>query len=214
MTLDELRRQLADLADSVPPPGADTRRAVRRRYRRRRLARGGAAVTTLAALGMAVALAVNAGHAGQTVHVETPAHTGGQNGGATVGSSSNPTVTLPPGVIARSAILARYPPPRPGITVHAKLVTVASLAQVDPGLTQCPVRGCAPGQYVWLVLEQGPPGSFPHSGPAGVTLPAGADAWTLFPVNAVTGAARGDREIGSDSQLASSAWAKLSDLDS
>jgi hypothetical protein len=122
-------------------------------------------------------------------------------------------VTLSAGVLSRSAVLARYAPVRRGIAVQAKLVTLTSLANVDPALTQCEYRGCAPGQYVWLVLLQGAPGSFPHSEPAGAPVPPLADAWTLFPVDAVTGGGRGDSEIGAEGQLSSSAWGKLSDLD-
>ena len=214
ISADELRRQLSDLADSVPPGHGDSRRAVRRRYRKRRLAQGAAAATTVAALGTVAAFAVAAGQGGQVVRVDAPANAKGKTSTSTIGASSASTVTLPPGVMGRSAILARYPPSRPGTTVQAKLVTVDSLAQADPELTQCQIRGCAPGQYVWLVLLQGPPGSFPHPGLAAVTLPAGADAWVLIPVNAGTGIARGDSEIGGQGQLATSAWGKLRDLDS
>ena len=120
-------------------------------------------------------------------------------------------------MLSRAAILVRFPPSRPEITVEAKLVTLASLTQVDPDLTQCETRGCPPDQLVWLVLEQGPPGSFSHSETAPATEPPGtqppdADAWALFPINAETGIGRGDSEIGAEGQLADSAWGKLGDL--
>lgn len=207
--LDQLRRDLVQLADAVPPASGDARQAVRHRYRRRRLIHAASSAIVVAVVAATATLAVADQRRPQTVQVTSP------GGEATATTSAPPTTTptLPPGVLARSAILARYPPPQPGVSVSAKLVTLASLAQVDPELTQCEARGCPPGAYVWLVLEQGPPGSFPQSVPVGVTLAPGADAWTLFPVNATTGVARGDSEIGGDSGLANSAWARLSDLD-
>lgn len=156
-----------------------------------------------------------------TVGVSAACSTSSPSASVVTARSSSTTASeagtrLAPGVLSRAAILARFPPIRPGITVEAKLVTLASLAQADSDLTQCESRGCAPGQLVWLVLEQGPPGSFPHSetavGPAGGTETPGADAWALFPVNAETGIGRGDSEIGAEGQLADSAWGKLSDL--
>ena len=104
-----------------------------------------------------------------------------------------------------TTVLRRYAPARPGITIQAKLVTLASLTRFDPDLTQCEFRACSPGDYVWLVLEQGPPGSFQHSEPSGVVESPQADAWTLFPVDAVTGAGSGDGEIGALGQLPDSA---------
>lgn len=121
---------------------------------------------------------------------------------------------LPSGVLPRSVILDRYASARPGVTTEAKLVTLAQLAAASNGeLTQCQFRGCPPGAYVWLVLQEGPPGSFPHSQPPGVHQPPGADAWSLLPVDATTGIARGDTEIGATGQLDSSPWGRLDDLD-
>lgn len=82
----------------------------------------------------------------------------------------------------------------------------------DDELTQCRFRGCAPDAHVWLVLQQEPPGSFPYSGPAGVHPSSGADAWSLFPVGAATGVARGDIEFGAAAQLGTSPWGRLHDL--
>jgi hypothetical protein len=139
----------------------------------------------------------------------------GLSGGSfgTLGHKTTTTVGLPPRVKSRSVILRRYGPTRPGITIQAKLVKLASLAKADPSLTQCEFRGCTPGQHVWLILEQGPPGTFDHSRPSSVTVSPQADAWLLFPVDAVTGASRGDDEIGDQGQVSQSAWGKLGDLD-
>jgi hypothetical protein len=130
----------------------------------------------------------------------------------TSGHGPTTSMSLPPKVLSRSVILNRYTPTRPGITIQAKLVTVASLAQADPSLTECEFERCASGQYVWLILEQGPPGSFSHSRPASVTVSPQADAWILFPVDAVTGASRGDFEVGDQGQVSTSAWGHLGDL--
>lgn len=132
----------------------------------------------------------------------------------TVQSASVETTVsqLPPGVLPRAEILARYAG-RPGVTVSAKLVSLADLAAAsNDELTQCQFRGCKPGALVWLVLEQGPPGSFPHSVPPGYVEPPGADAWMLIPVDATTGRARGDAEIGNVGELGRSVWHRLSDL--
>lgn len=119
---------------------------------------------------------------------------------------------LPPGVMPRAAILARYAG-RPNVTVSAKLVSLTELASAsNDELTQCQFRGCKPGALVWLVLEQGPPGSFPHSVPPGYVEPPGADAWALIPVDATTGQPRGDAEIGNTGELATSVWGRLGDL--
>lgn len=135
-------------------------------------------------------------------------------GAPSQGISATTVSALPPGVIPRAEILARYASGRPGVTTEAKLVSLADLASASDGeLTQCAFRGCQPGQLVWLVLEEGPPGSFPHSTPPGYHAPRGADAWVLFPVDATTGQARGDTEIGGLGQLASSPWRRLTDLD-
>ena len=122
-------------------------------------------------------------------------------------------VALPPGVIPASAILARYSSARPGVTTGAKLVSLAQLAVVSKGeLTQCAFRGCPSGAYVWLVLQDGPPGTFTFSTAPGAHLPSGAGAWSLFPVNATTGVARGDVEIGVAGRLGTSPWGQLTAL--
>jgi hypothetical protein len=208
---EELSRQLADLADAVPPIAGSPRQLVRRRHQRRRRSRA-AAVAVVAVLGTVLAVSLDAGRNTEPVHVTSPAHPSGTTTASSPEVTSASTVSLPPGVLTRSAILARYPAPHPGITVQAKLVTLASLAQADPELTQCQSRGCAASQYVWLILMHGAPGSFAQSLPPGVMLPADAGAWSLFPVNAVTGVGRGDSETGGGS-LANTAWDKLSDLD-
>ncbi len=125
----------------------------------------------------------------------------------------SPEPNLPPGVLPRSAILAKYKPQRPGVIVEAKLVTLVGLNAADPELAQCSVRSCQPGQLVWLLLEKGPPGSFPHSVAFGAHPSPGADAWLLFPVDAGTGLGLGDSEIGNDNDLWQSAWVKVSGLD-
>jgi hypothetical protein len=102
------------------------------------------------------------------------------------------------------------------VTTEAKLVSLADLDAASEGeLTQCQFHGCPPGALVWLVLQQGPPGTFPHSGPSQLTNQesAGANARTLFPVDATTGQSRGDSEVGALGQLSSSPWGQLRDLD-
>jgi hypothetical protein len=210
--VEELKRQLVDQANSVPPVDGDIRQAVHRRYRRRRRVRVGTVVTAVGVLGTMVVLSVSDISSGNVVHVENPAGSGTTR--PTTPGMVASTVPLPPGVLSRAAVLARFQPLRPGLTVSAKLVTSAALTQADPELTECQVRGCPPGQYVWLILEQGPSGTFPQSVPPGVTLAPGAGAWALVPVNASTGIARGDTEIGGAGQLGTSAWGKLRDLDS
>jgi hypothetical protein len=128
-----------------------------------------------------------------------------------VASFSSPD-RLPAGVLPRSTILARYATKRSGISVRAKLVSLAALNAVDPNLAQCDVEARHSGQLVWLVLQDGPPGSFLHSYPLGVSPPPGAMAWSMFPVNAVSGASRNVSEIGNVGNLSTSAW-RLKDLD-
>lgn len=116
---------------------------------------------------------------------------------------------LPPGVLSRSAILARYRSTRPGVTTEAKLVSLAKLEAVSKDdLTQCSYRGCPPGSLVWLILQTGSPGTFPSTG----LIATPPHTWSLFPVNATTGQGRGDAELG-QGQLASSPWSELQDLD-
>lgn len=170
----------------------------------------------IAAWGSTVAVVCLAFAAGATAASSAPTTpTGSGSGGAVVdqqaagGSASG----LPPGVLPRSVILAQDASTRPGVTTEAKLVSLAQLAAVSQDeLTQCQYRGCPPGAYVWLVLQEGPPGSFPHSEPPGAHQAPGADAWMLEPVDAATGVPRGDLEIGSVGQLGSSAWGQLKDL--
>ena len=119
---------------------------------------------------------------------------------------------LPPGVLPRSSILAWHPPPGPGITVKAKLVTLASLAAIDPDLTQCAVEGCRAGELVWLVLQDGPPCSFLRSCPSDTVRTESASDWTMIVVDAASGIGRLDAEGGISANLSTSAWARLTDL--
>lgn len=123
---------------------------------------------------------------------------------------------LPTGVLPRSTILAHYRTTRPGVTTEAKLVSLADLEAASDGeLTQCQFRGCPPGAWVWLILQNGPPGAFSAStdGLPGVRPSGGAAAWSLFPVDASTGQGRGDSELGPLAQLRSSPWGQLRDMD-
>ena len=121
---------------------------------------------------------------------------------------------LPVGVTPRATILARYRSTLPGVTTQAKLVSIAALDRTSEGeLTQCQFRGCAPGALVWLVLEKGRPGTFAvDMGFHASTPSAGSSAWSLAPIDAMTGQARGDSESGPLSQLSSSPWGQLRDL--
>ena len=122
---------------------------------------------------------------------------------------------LPSGLFTRSTILTRYRSTRPGVTTQAKLVSLADLDTASKGeLTQCQFRMCSAGALVWLVLQKGPPGTFDSEmGLHATQLPNGADAWSLAPIDATTGQARGDSEVGALGQLASSPWGQLRDLD-
>ena len=78
----------------------------------------------------------------------------------------------------------------------------------------CQVRKCPAGALVWLVLQTGSPGTFASDMGLYATQPSdGADAWSLAPIDATTGQARGDNEAGALGQLASSPWGQLRDLD-
>jgi len=162
-------------------------------------------VLRMAALA-AVALAVAACSATPT----------GSAAGTRSTTSTTGTVRLPAGVLPRTVILRRYRSARPGVVTEAKLVSLADLDRVSGGeLTQCASRGCPPGALVWLVLQHGPPGSMPaDSGPNLAVANAGrSDSWSLAPVDAATGIARGDSEQGPPDQLADSPWGRLTDLD-
>ena len=119
---------------------------------------------------------------------------------------------LPSGVLSRSTILAWHPPLGPGITVKAKLVTLASLAAIDPDLTQCAVEGCRAAELVWLVLQEGPPCSFLRSCPADAVPAEPANDWSMIVVDAASGIGRLDAEGGISTNLSTSAWARLADL--
>ena len=129
-------------------------------------------------------------------------------------AASSP-VALPAGVVPRATILARYRSTRPGVTTAVKLVSLTALDSASNGeLAQCQYRGCTPGALVWLVLQNGPPGTFANN--MGLHAPSAKDesfAWSLSPVDASTGVPRGDSESGPLSGLRSSPWGQLRDLD-
>jgi len=122
---------------------------------------------------------------------------------------------LLPGLVSRSTILTRYRSTRLGVATEAKLVSLADLDAASKGeLTQCQFRKCPAGALVWLVLQKGSPGTFVSDlGVRASQSPAGAGAWSLAPVDATTGQARGDSEVGALGQLASSPWGQLRDVD-
>jgi len=103
------------------------------------------------------------------------------------------------------------------VTVEAKLVSLASLTHVDPDLTQCEVRGCAPGQLVWMILYEAPDNRFVAEHPTAVavsgatsTSPPEGPSFETFPVNADSGVGRGDSEAGPGH--APTYWSSLFDL--
>ncbi len=131
---------------------------------------------------------------------------------ATGGTPTTTSTTLPAGVMTRSAILAKYASTQAGHTVEAKLVSLSALTAVEQELTQCQFRGCPAGALVWLVLDQGPPGSGGLSSSPGHTVTTKpGNAWSVGPVDATTGVGRGDSESGSGALPA--AWTQLPDLD-
>ncbi|MGH9082343.1 MAG: hypothetical protein ACRDY3_02280 [Acidimicrobiales bacterium] len=73
------------------------------------------------------------------------------------------------------------------------------------------VHVTASTEYVWLVLREGPPGSFPHSQPAGYSAPPDADAWMLMQVDAITGQLVG-RSIGQLGHPVGPSWDLVQDL--
>lgn len=103
------------------------------------------------------------------------------------------------------------------MTVEAKLVSLASLTHVDPDLTQCEVRGCAPGQLVWMILYEAPDNRFvaEHSTAVAVsgatsTSPPEGPSFETFLVNADSGVGRGDSEAGAGQ--VPTYWSSLFDL--
>lgn len=132
---------------------------------------------------------------------------------ATTVTPANPTTTA--GSLSRGAILTRYAPTELGETVEAKLVSLASLTHVDPDLTQCEVRGCAPGQLVWMILYEAPDNRFiveqpgPTMGATSKSPPEGP-SFATFLVNADSGVGRGDSETGAGH--APIYWSSLFDL--
>ena len=135
--------------------------------------------------------------------------------GITTCATANPTSTA--GSLSRRAILTRYAPTELGVTVEAKLVSLASLTPVDPDLTQCEVRGCAPGQLVWMILYEAPDNRFvaEHSTATAVsgatsTSPLEGPSFETFLVNADSGVGRGDSEAGAGHMP--TYWSSLFDL--
>ncbi|MGH9067715.1 MAG: hypothetical protein ACRD0J_09540, partial [Acidimicrobiales bacterium] len=123
---------------------------------------------------------------------------------------------LPPGAVPRSKVLARYAHLHGVTKVSAKLVRVTTLQGVDPGLVQCTIRACVPGLVVWLVLAQGPPGTFQFASGGPAPLPGQppptthpGSAWRLLVASAATGRASGSEM---DSGPVPSFWAGLPDL--
>jgi hypothetical protein len=121
------------------------------------------------------------------------------------------TVSPPPGILSRAAILTRYPAPGPGVWAETKLVSLAALTADDSDLTQCESRGCEPGQLVWLIMYRSPDNRFAQSsmGLQASPVPQGP-SFSMFPVNAMTGVGRGDSVSGPGA--APSYWGKVIDL--
>jgi hypothetical protein len=100
----------------------------------------------------------------------------------------------------------------PIIRVRAKLVSLASVNAIDPGLAQCYSGTCKAGELVWLVLQDGPPYSFPHGTTSNYAFPPGFASWRLSLVDAKSGVQRGVSEIGDVGDLRTSPWGRLKGL--
>lgn len=96
---------------------------------------------------------------------------------ATARPKNSSALTPPPSLLAEFAY-------GPRIRVRAKLVSLASVNAIDPGLAQCYSGTCKPGELVWLVLQDDPPYSFPHGTPSNYVFPPGFASWRLSLVDA------------------------------
>ncbi len=123
------------------------------------------------------------------------------------GRSKIPTEAVP------RSILAKYAD-GPHIRVEAKLVTLASVAAIDPNFAECFSELCGHGELVWLVLQDGPPYSFPHPTPSNYRFPPGFATWRLSLVDAASGVPRNVSEVGNAGDLSSSPWGRLKGLTS
>jgi len=132
-------------------------------------------------------------------------------------ASVSSRASVPPEVLSRQTILARYAPTGTGVTVEFKLVSLASLTNLDPGLTQCEVRGCAPGQVVWMILYEASDNRFVAEHSTAVAMPGVSStsppqgpSFETFLVDADSGVGRGDSEAGAGN--APIYWSSLVDL--
>jgi hypothetical protein len=114
---------------------------------------------------------------------------------------------LPPGARTRQDMLKTFG--QPGVTAAAKLVRLSDLQRLQP-TGWCDNSPCLAGLVLWMILQTGPPGSFPHSGPAGAPPDALAGSWALSIHDAASG-------LSHDSVIGSGAipdyWQQLDDID-
>lgn len=110
--------------------------------------------------------------------------------------------TLPAGALTRQDILEASAGPEP----EAKLVRLADLETLAPGLLQCETMGCDPGVVAWAVLTHD--FASRYGGPMG-SVPTGP-GWTLVVLEASTGHGRGGGGSGPGEHPAF--WPQLEDL--
>jgi hypothetical protein len=136
----------------------------------------------------------------------------GPPGPAVTGPARRPPArcgVLPPGALTRHEVLARFPA-RPGITVAAKLARLSDLDRSEPQTDACEHSPCPDGLVRWVVLQTGPPGSFPHSCPPSASPTACAGSFELSVADAASGVSNGF-EIGNGT--APPWWDELDDID-
>lgn len=114
---------------------------------------------------------------------------------------------LPPGARTRQDMLKTIA--QPGLTATAKLVRLSDLQRLQP-TGWCDNSPCPAGLVLWVILQTGPPGSFPHSGPAGAPPDALAGSWSLSVHDAASGLSH-DSAIGSGP--VPDYWQQLDDID-
>ena len=86
--------------------------------------------------------------------------------------------TLPPQALSRADVASRFP------GAQTKLVRLAQIVRSQQWAGACSSQSCGDGLVAWVALRQGPPGSFPHSCPAGSPPEACSGSWQLTIIDA------------------------------
>lgn len=161
----------------------------------------------------AVVLAVVAFGLGRadTIHVaEGLDYDPGTPGPTVAGPGLHPSPrcgVLPPDARTRQNMLKTVG--QPGVTAAAKLVRLSDLQRFQP-TGWCDHSPCPDRLVVWVILQTGPPGSFPHSGPAGAPPDALTGSWSLSIHDAASGRSH---EFAIGSGPVPEYWHQLDDID-